>query len=108
MVLFWDITIPLKTSLANGVLLFLLSLAFLGDHRVTTWKTTPLLAKLRSSGPVRAHSFMLWLSQRCLLALMFVFGGVSWGPRNREPLDQCPGEPGLLGSSKAASLETGK
>lgn len=30
--LFWDITIPLKTSLANGVLLFLLSLPFLGDH----------------------------------------------------------------------------
>lgn len=64
---FWDVTIPLNTSLAKGVLL------------------------LSGSG---------------LLTPMFMFGDVSWGPR--KPLEQCPGEPGLLGSSTAASLEAGE
>lgn len=75
-VLFGDVIIPLKTSLANGVLLFSPSPSWV-TTAPPTWKTTLLLAKLRSSGPFRVRSFMLWLSQRCLLTMMSMVGDVS-------------------------------
>lgn len=105
--LFWDVTIHLKTSLANGALLFLLSLPFLGDDSSPYLENQPLVSKAGIIWPWQRTCLMLWLSWRCLLTLMSTSGGVSWGPENCEPVDQQPGEPGLPICSIAASLETG-
>lgn len=84
--LFLDVTLSLNTSLAPGVLLS--SIPFQGAPSFTQ-KTSPI----RSSGPVRAQSSVLQLSLSALLTLMFVSGGVSWGPRSCEPLEKCPEAP---------------
>lgn len=52
--LFWDVTTPLRTSLANAALLFLVSLPFVSDH--SSLENHPLLAKLGSSGPSRERA----------------------------------------------------
>lgn len=105
--LFWDVTTPLRTSLANGALLFLVSLPFVSDHNSPYLENHPLVSKAGIIWPQQRMCLVLWLSRRCLLTLMSTPGGVSWGPQNCEPVDQQPGQPGLLGCSIAASLETG-
>lgn len=52
--LFWDVTIPLKNSLANGVLLFLLSLPFLGDHSSPHLENHPLVSKAQIIWPCQS------------------------------------------------------
>lgn len=52
--LFWDVTIPLKTSLANEVLLFLLSLPFLGDHSSSHLENHPLVNKAQIIWPCQS------------------------------------------------------
>lgn len=77
--LFWDVTTPLRTSLANGALLFLVSLPFVSDH--SSLENHPLVSKAGIIWPQQRTCLVLWLSRRCLLTLMSTPGGVSWGPQ---------------------------
>lgn len=105
--LFFGMSHAFKTSLAYGALLFFLSLPFLGDHSSPHLENQPLVSKAGIIWPWQRTCLVLWLSWRCLLTLMSMSGDVSWRPQNCEPMDQHPGEPGLPGCFRAASLEMG-